>query len=143
MAARGPSATAMSPDLVRSYLHADPGVGWMLAGRSALFEITIEAPPFHACGIRTLTASGFPDLSSYRRLADAFEAGQDVKKFGPQTFTRNNIETTGGGESWHRTDDRDEALLVLMAQLTPPIRVEGRDGVEVRFVHQIAERPAH
>lgn len=141
MAGRG--ATAMSRDEVRFYLHDDPGVGWWLAGHTGRFEVTVEAPPFHACGIRTLTASGFPDLSSYRRLADAFESGHEIQKIGPSTFARDNIETTGGGEAWHRTDSHDEALLVMMAQPASAIRVQGRDGVEVRFVHQIAERPAH
>ena len=143
MAARGRAATAMTSADVRRYLHEDPGVGWFITGRSGTFELTVEAPPFHACGVRTLTAAGFPDLSSYRRLADAFESGHDVRKVGPQTFTRDNVDTTGGGESWHRIDNRDEALLVLMAQPVAAIRVPGRDGVEARFVHQIVEPSAH
>jgi hypothetical protein len=141
--ARGSSATPMSPDEVRVYLHDDPGVGWFLAGRTGRFEVTVEAPPFHACGIRTLTVSGFPDLSSYRRLSDAFEAGHDVQKIGPRNFTVGEIDSIGGGESWHRPDRSDEALLVFSATPSASVRAEGKDGVEIRFVHQIHEAGGH
>src|SRR5690349_19136484 len=45
-------ASAMQGGEVRIYLHDDPGRGWNLRGRTGLFRVTIEAPPFHACGVR-------------------------------------------------------------------------------------------
>src|ERR1043165_9182807 len=67
--------TPMSTAEARIYLHDDPGRGWNLTGRTGTFRITVEAPPFHACGVRTMTAAGFPDMAPYRALADRFEAG--------------------------------------------------------------------
>ncbi|HEX5183069.1 MAG TPA: hypothetical protein VFW19_07945 [Allosphingosinicella sp.] len=141
--ARGTAATEMRKSELRRYLHDDPGVGWFLAGRTGRFEITIEGPPFHACGIRTLTVSGFPDLSSYRQLADAFEAGHDAQKIGPENFTVGKVDSIGGGETWKRTDSADEALLVFSSTPSADVRVAGKDGVEMRFVHQIHRGEGH
>src|SRR5690349_7506136 len=50
MAAR--NATALSRDELRGYLRDDPGTGWRVNGATAQFVVTIEAPPYHACGVR-------------------------------------------------------------------------------------------
>src|SRR3954464_13443481 len=55
MAARG--ATPMTDAEVRAILRDDPGRGWNVAGRTARFRLTIEGPPFHACGVRTMAAA--------------------------------------------------------------------------------------
>ena len=84
MSARG--ATAMADAEVRIYLHGDPGRGWNIAGRTARFQLTVEAPPYHACAVRTMTAAGFPDMAPYRALADRFESGGGYRTFGPQSM---------------------------------------------------------
>ena len=56
-AMEGRGATPMGEAEIRIYLHDDPGRGWNLTGRTGTFRITVEAPPFHACGIRTMTAA--------------------------------------------------------------------------------------
>jgi hypothetical protein len=140
IAARGGGVTTMTPADVALYLHANPGVGWFLTGRSGRFVVTVEAPPYHACGVRTLTVAGFADLTPYRQLADAFEAGHDARKVAPVSGTVGNVESVGGGESWKRPDGSDEALFVFSTGPAASIRVEGRDGTEVRFVHQIHVR---
>jgi hypothetical protein len=135
MAARG--AEALSAADVRRYLHDDPGVGWRIAGRIARFDLTVEAPPFHACGVRTLTAAGFPDMAPYRALADRFEAGGGYRSFGPATMAARGVRTTGAGEQ-RATADGAEALLAFVA--TPADPAPGQTAVEVRFVHQFAPR---
>jgi hypothetical protein len=129
--------TAMSAEDVRAYLHDDPGTGWHVVGRAAPFEITIEAPPFHACGIRTTAVAPFADMAPYKRLADAFEASVHPDKVGPMHGTIGNIDTSGGGEAWHRPDGRNEALFVFISTPIAEIRAKGQDAVEVRLVHQI------
>lgn len=131
--------TAMSAEDVRVYLHDDPGVGWHLIGRAAPFEITIEAPPFHACGIRTTAVAPFADMAPYKRLADAFETGVHPDKVGPMHGTVGNIDTSGGGEAWHRADGKNEALFVFISTPVAEIRAKGQDAVEVRLVHQIQD----
>src|SRR3954464_821959 len=96
MTARG--ATAMSEAAVRAILRDDPGRGWDIEGRTARFRLILEAPPFHACGVRTMTAAGFPDMAPYRGLADRFEAGGDWQRFGPQAMDFDNVHSVAAGE---------------------------------------------
>ena len=134
MAARG--ATAMGDAEVRIYLHDDPGRGWEIDGRTARFQLTVEAPPFHACGVRTMAATGFPDMAPYRALTDRFEAGGSWQHFGPQTMDVGNIRSVGAGERRQLRGSTES----LMAFINTPIektRDAGHNAVEVRFVHQI------
>ncbi|MDB5693062.1 MAG: hypothetical protein JWO81_2125, partial [Alphaproteobacteria bacterium] len=112
-------------------------------GRSGPFAVTVEAPPFHACGVRTTTLAPFADMAPYRRLADGFEAGRHASKVGPVNGTVGNVDTSGGGEMWKRADARDEALLVFIATPVAAIRAKGDDAVQVRFVHQLVDPGAH
>ena len=129
-------ATAMTSAEVPIYLHEDPGRGWNLRGRTGLFHITVEAPPFHACGIRTMTAAGFPDMAPYRALADRFEAGGGYTIFPSVTRDVGNVRVSGGGE--RRTDgDRAESLMVILSTPADKARDPAHSAVEVRFVHQI------
>jgi hypothetical protein len=128
---------------LRRYLHQDPGTGWSLAGRSARFAVTVEAPPYHACGIRTVTSAGFSDLNPYRALADRYEAGGGYDKLPPLPMTVENVDTVGGGEARKRADGTGEALLVFTSTPVAAIRARGEDAVEVRFVHQLVRPGTH
>ena len=135
MAAR--RAVPMSDAEVRILLHDDPGRGWTLAGRTARFQLTIEAPPFHACGLRTLTVAGFPDMAPYRALADRFEAGGGYRSFDTQSMDVGNVHTTGAGEQ-RQIRSGAEALMVFLSTPAGKTRDPARSAVEVRFVHQFA-----
>jgi hypothetical protein len=135
MAARG--ATAMGDAEVRIYLHGDPGRGWNLTGRTARFQLTVEAPPYHACGARTMTAIGFPDMAPYRTLADRFEAGGGYHRFGPQSMEVGNVHTTGDGER-RQAGGGTESLMVLLGTPSEKTRDAAHSAVEVRFVHQFS-----
>jgi hypothetical protein len=136
MADRG--AMQLTRDQVRIFLHDDPGLGWHLAGRTAPFEITIEAPPYHACTVRTMTAKGFPDMSAYRRLADAFEAGKGFVKMAPGEHEAEGLHSWMWGEMLRDDSGGTEALLVVTGIPTAEHRAHGEDSAEVRFVHQRA-----
>lgn len=44
--------TAMTAEEVKARLHDDPGRGWQIAAGEANFNVTLEAPPYHACAVR-------------------------------------------------------------------------------------------
>ena len=133
LAARG--GAAMSAEQVRRLLHDDPGRGWTLTGRTARFEITIEAPPYHACGVRTMTAAAFPDMAPYRAVANRFEAGGGYQRFGPMSREVGDLSVSGGGE--RREGGTLESLMVVLTTPNDKTRDAAHSAVEVRFVHQI------
>ena len=133
MAERG--ATPMSDSEVRGILRDDPGRGWNLAGRTARFRLILEAPPYHACGLRTMTAAGFPDVGPYRALANRFEAG-GWQNFGPQAMDLDNVHSVAAGER-HDVRGGTESLMVFLTTPDDKHRDAAHSAVEVRFVHQI------
>lgn len=135
-------ARPLSQEDVSAYLHEDPGVGWQLAGQTGRFDVTIEAPPFHACGIRVMTVSGFADMKPYRSVADRFEKGRGFTRIEPRTATIGDVETIGGGEARALKDGGGELLLVAQTIPIESVRKKGLDAVQVRLVHQIAAPPA-
>jgi hypothetical protein len=135
-AAQARGATAMSEAQIRGILRDDPGRGWNIAGRTARFQLTIEAPPFHACGVRTMTAVAFPDMAPYRALADRFEAGRGYRSFGPQSMEVEDIHSTAAGER-HEGQGRTESLMVFLNTPSDKVRDAAHSAIEVRFVHQI------
>jgi hypothetical protein len=134
-------ADALSGAQVRRYLHQDPGVGWRIAGRTAAFDVTIEAPPFHACGVRTLTAAGFPDMAPYRALADRFEAGGGYRPLAPYDQIGGNVRSRATGESRDTGNGGAESLFSFSTTPTPETRTPAQDSIEIRFVHQFAPPP--
>lgn len=44
--------TAMTAEEVKARLHDDPGRGWKITAGQASFNVTLEAPPYHACAVR-------------------------------------------------------------------------------------------
>jgi len=127
--------TAMNAEEVRRRLHDDPGRGWNLGGRTARFEITIEAPPFHTCAVRTLTAAGFPDLAPYRTLAARFEANRGFRSIEAMTRDVGDLRVSGAGE--RREGGSPESLLVVLTTPNDKTRDAAHSAVEVRFAHQI------
>ena len=42
----------LSPAQVKTMLHKDTGIGWVVAGRQLQYVLTVEQPPFHTCALR-------------------------------------------------------------------------------------------
>jgi hypothetical protein len=134
MTARG--ATPMSDAEVRGILRDDPGRGWIIAGRTARFRLILETPPYHACGVRTMTAVGFPDMAPYRGLAERFETGGGWQRFGPQSMEVDNTHSVGAGEQ-REVRGSTESLMIFLNTPDDKSRDAAHSAIEVRFVHQI------
>jgi hypothetical protein len=134
MTARG--AIALTPQQVRTHLHDDPGRGWTIQGRTGRFTVTVENPPFHACGVRTMTVAGYADMAPYRALADRFEAGGGFTPIPSISREIDNLTVTGAGEGRQGGPKGSETLLVVLTTPSPSTRDAGHNAVEVRFVHQ-------
>jgi hypothetical protein len=137
---RARGAVRLSEPQVRIYLRDDPGRGWRLEGRSGRFDLTIEDPPFHACTVRTMTASGFPSLQPYQDLAARFEAGRGFRPVQRIDGEMENVMMSIGGEQAILPNGSGEALLVAIGTPTDKYRSRGETAVEVRFVHQFSPR---
>jgi hypothetical protein len=136
MTARG--ASPLSAREVRIFLHDDPGRGWRIDGRTGPISITIEAPPYHACGVRTMTAEGFADMGPYRALADRFEQGGGFQTIPAVSLDHDNLRISAGGERRLRPEGGSQSLLVILTTPAEGHRDHGQTAVEVRFVHQLA-----
>jgi len=137
---RARGAAPLAEPQLRIYLHDDPGRGWRLEGRSARFDVTIEDPPYHACTVRTMTASGFPNLQPYQDLAARFEAGRGFRPVQRLDGEIENVVMSLGGEETVLPNGSGEALLIAIGTPTDKYRARGETAVEVRFVHQFSPR---
>jgi hypothetical protein len=131
-------ATAMTEAEVKSFLHADPGRGWRIAGRTATFNLTVEAPPFHACGVRTNTVAGFPTMKPYQDLVARYGKGRSFQKIGPLSQEIEGAQSVGAGDMAMK-GPLAEGLLVFTAQPLPAHRAASGDAIQVRFVHQLVD----
>ena len=129
-------ARPLSSAEVRRFLHDDPGIGWAVTGRTGRFNVTIEqAPPYHTCAIRTMTAGGFADMGPYEALAARFEQGRPFERLTPVDRDVGSVHVTGGGEMLTSAEG-SEALLVALTRASDASRAQGHTAVEVRFAHQ-------
>jgi hypothetical protein len=139
--ARG--GVAMTGAEVKSILHDDPGRGWHIAGKTAPFNLTVEAPPYHACGVRTNTIAGFPSMQPYQDLVARYGQGRTFQKVGPVNQEVGGNQSVGAGDMTMR-GSLAEGLLVFTVQPLPANRAVSGDAIQVRFVHQLVDpRQAH
>jgi hypothetical protein len=137
-ALEGRGAVAMTDAEVRSFLHDDPGRGWRIAGKTATFNLTLEAPPYHACGVRTNTVAGFPSMQPYQDLVARYEQGRSFQKVGPINREVEGASSVGAGDMGMK-GALAEGLLVFTAQPLAANRAAAGDAIQVRFVHQLVD----
>jgi len=136
-------ATPLSPADVRRFLHDDPGIGWRIEGRTGRFHLTIEqAPPYHACAVRTMTAHGFSDLGPYRSAAARYESGGRFEEIDPIDRVVRDLRIVGGGDRRIDPDGSSESLLFAITTPAGEAREGGMTAVEVRFAHQYYRQAA-
>jgi hypothetical protein len=139
--ARG--AVALTDAEVKSFLHDDPGRGWRVVGKRGTFNLTVEAPPYHACGVRTNTVAGFPSMKPYQDLVARYGQGRTFQKIGPINQEVEGAQSVGAGDMAMK-GALAEGLLVFTAQPLPANRAASGDAIQVRFVHQLVDpRQAH
>src|ERR1700761_2186760 len=130
-------AVALASGELRHSLRDDPGQGWQFTGRMADYVVTIENPPYHACTVRTMTPSGFADMSAYRAFADRYEAGRGFITIPPIDRVNGPIHSQLGGDYAPTADGQNvETLIVAVDSPDQTIRARGQTGVSVRFVRQ-------
>jgi hypothetical protein len=136
-------ATPLSEADVRRFLHDDPGIGWRIEGRTGRFHLTIEqAPPYHSCAVRTMTAAGFSDLSPYRSVAARYERGGTFEAINPIDRVVRDLRIVGGGDRHIDPGGSSESLLFAITTPAGEARAGGMTAVEVRFAHQYYGQPA-
>src|SRR5438552_4244020 len=42
----------LSPAQIKTMLHKDSGIGWVVGGAQLQYVLTVEQPPFHTCALR-------------------------------------------------------------------------------------------
>jgi hypothetical protein len=130
-------ASPLSREDVRRFLHDDPGLGWQIAGRTGRFHVTIEqAPPYHSCAVRTMTAAGFADTGPYQAAVARYARGRGFERIAPMDRVVRELRIAGGGERRADTDGSSESLLVVFTTPADEHRAAGHTAVEVRFAHQ-------
>ncbi|MBV9883906.1 MAG: hypothetical protein JO276_12935 [Sphingomonadaceae bacterium] len=136
-------ATRLSQEEVRRFLHDDPGIGWRIEGRTGRFHLTIEqAPPYHSCAVRTMTAAGFADMGPYRSVAAGYERGGHYEEITPIDRVVRELRIVGGGDRRIDSDGSSESLLFAITTPAGEARTGGMTAVEVRFAHQYYRQPA-
>lgn len=137
-AAEARGAVPMTEAEIRSFLHDDPGRGWRIAGKTAAFQLTVEAPPYHACGVRTNTVAGFPSMQPYQDLIARYGKGRTFQKIGPINQEVEGAQSVGAGDMAMK-GKLAEGLLIFTAQPLPANRTSAGDAIQVRFVHQLVD----
>jgi hypothetical protein len=146
-AAKG--ATPMTPEELATYLREEPGRGWTLRTKLSLYAITVERPPYVACSVRRMTPGGLAgDNPMTGLIGDYISAhnGTVLNLPARQSKTPAGADITawpiGMADAAGRPSDMFSTLLTNYHGRVPdPWQpyAAGGDGVEVRFVHQIAK----
>jgi hypothetical protein len=133
-------ATPMTRDEVSIFLHDDPGRGWRVTSGETVFNVTVEAPPYHACAVRVNLDREFADLGRYSELTDAYEKAHG------EFFRMPPIEMDIGSDVHSRAvalqrvtpSGQGDSLFYFVNSPTAAAAANGAKGVEIRFVHQMA-----
>jgi hypothetical protein len=102
------------------------------------YVVTIEAPPYHACTVRTLTPKGFPDMAPYRAFADRYTASRGGFTAGaPLDRTIGDVHSVLEWEFAPTADGKlIEALITSVDGPSDAMRARGQTATEIRFVRQ-------
>lgn len=131
----------MTGDEVKRVLHDDPGHGWHLKTALGTYTLTIEAPPYHACGVRRAQKTGLSSAQPYMALVKSYATKNNFQVSAPQTI---NGDLGGQGKSLLFAN-----LLINGGQASGDTFIAVQDAyndpkdptkilaVETRFVHQL------
>ncbi|MDB5735805.1 MAG: hypothetical protein JWN16_2442 [Alphaproteobacteria bacterium] len=132
---------------VASYLHSDPGKGWLIAAADGNYVLTEEDPPYHACAVRRY-ATAMMDGKPLFAAAKAFVASSG-RSFGtPQSSRRmigpgivsNGLLFPVIGATGQPTG---EAFMFFVVAYPATTKADGTDKppfFDVRFVRQLYEK---
>lgn len=129
---------------VKSFLHADPGVGWLAKGADSRYVITVEQPPYHACAVRRYSdqvLDGAPLIAAGK----VFAAAQGKTLAPPLTRARpigSGIISNAMLFQLHDAHDLElpEAFMFFVVSypaVPKPGGSESKPFYDIRFVRQI------
>lgn len=139
---------ALTDAQVKTFLHSDPGRGWLLAGVDSKYVLTTERPPFHACAVRRYSdqvLDGAPFVAAARSFAVA--RGHSL---GPLQTRRTTIgpDIVSSATMLQEVDAKGVPTLetymffvVSYPAMTKADGTEGKPFYDVRFVRQIYRQP--
>ena len=144
--ARADHREPLTPAQVQSYLHADPGVGW-LVGDDGKYVLTIEQPPFHACAIRRYVPQVLDSKALFAAASDFL--APSGRKLGPLQTTQRQIGpgiVSSGmlmqviGASGQPSTEAYMFFIVAYPAGTKPDGTARPPFYDVRFVRQLYEK---
>ena len=135
----GLGATELTSAQVEIYLHEDPGRGWSFASTGTTFIVTVEAPPYHACSVRTTVSEPFADLGAYPGIVSAFEKahGGGFQTMQPMAMDIGPVHSRAIGEQ--KVIGRGGESLFYFVNTPTQRAIDGGTpaNADLRFVHQI------
>ncbi len=139
----------LSPAQVKTMLHQDSGIGWVVGGANAQYVLTVEQPPFHTCALRQLSdhpLDGAPLMAAAKRFV---EAGGH-KLLPPVGHARPMTQgMISNALILQELDEKDEPLpqayMYFVVSYPPVARADGsmsKPFYEIRFVRQLYRQQA-
>jgi hypothetical protein len=139
----------LSPAQVKTMLHKDSGVGWVVGGTGISYVLTLEQPPFHTCALR-LASDHVLDGAPLLAAAKSFVEAGGHKLLPPVGHARPMVAgMVSNSLIAQELDDKDQPLpaAYMYFVVSYPAR-EREDGsmskpfYEIRFVRQIFRQQA-
>jgi hypothetical protein len=139
---------ALTDAQVKTFLHSDPGQGWVLAGADGKYVLTTERPPFHACAVRRYSGQvldGAPFVAAARSFAVA--RGHSL---GPLQTRRTAIgpNIISSAMMLQEVDEKGiptlETYMFFVVSYPAMAKADGTEGkpfYDIRFVRQIYRQP--
>jgi hypothetical protein len=139
---------ALTDAQLKTFLHSDPGQGWLLAGTDSKYVLTTERPPFHACAVRRYSdqvLDGAPFVAAARSFAVAH--GHSL---GPLQTRQRTIgpDIVSSAMMLQEVDEKGVPTLetymffvVSYPAMTKADGTEGKPFYDIRFVRQIYRQP--
>jgi hypothetical protein len=138
----------LSPAQVKSFLHKDSGMGWVV-GSGSQYVLTIELPPFHTCSLRQVSdhvLDGAPLMAAAKNFV---EAGGH-KLLPPVGHARPMSQgMVSNSLIAQELDDKDQPLpqayMYFVVSYPSVARADGsmsKPFYEIRFVRQIYRQQA-
>jgi hypothetical protein len=133
---------------VASYLHSDPGNGWLIAGPDGNYVLTEENPPYHACAVRryaTALLDGKPLFAAAKEFVASsgrsFGTPQSSQRMIGPGIVSNGLLFPVIGATGQPTG---EAFMFFVVAYPASTKADGTDKppfFDIRFVRQLYEKP--
>ncbi len=133
---------------VASYLHSDPGQGWLIAGAEGQYVLTEENPPYHACALRryaTALMDGKPLFAAAKDFVmssgRSFGTPQSIRRVIGPGIVSNGLLFPVVGATGQPTG---EAFMFFVVAYPAATKADGTDKppfFDIRFVRQLYEKP--